>query len=504
MPERKPGMTKDQALIVAGVMAAIAVAALDTTAVGTAMPTIIGQMGGIHVYGWVFSAYLLTATTTVPIFAALADSRGRKPIFLIGLTLFVGGSVLCGFSNSMWQLIAFRAFQGLGAGALQPIAFTIVGDIFEPEQRARMQGVFSSIWGVAAILGPALGGFLTGSVGWRWVFFINLPIGLVSGLLISAALHETFERHREPLDLAGVFTLTGGVAMLLLAITEGNEIGWGSPLFQGLLVGAGLLLAFFARSETRAPRPIFSVHLLRRPIVAAGLAIGSLAGVVMFGLAAYLPPLVQGAHGGTPLAAGMAVGGMSIGWPIGSIISGRALLRRGVRPVVLIGTLFLIAGTGLLTQTVRITPVWYAAFAAAVTGLGMGLASTPILVAIQTAVSWEQRGQATGLVQFSRTIGGAIGTGLLGALLAGAVGPHASDILDPIARRAMPVAELALIRHDVASGLGVIYLILVAAAVGTALLAFWLLPATRIGTPLDRGESGGRPTGHSGPDQRRS
>lgn len=481
-------MTRDQVLIVAGVMAAIAVAALDTTAVGTAMPTIIGQLGGIHVYGWVFSAYLLTATTTVPIFAALADSRGRKPVFLVGLTLFVVGSMLCGLSRSMWQMIAFRAFQGLGAGALQPIAFTIVGDIFEPRQRARMQGVFSSIWGVAAILGPALGGFLTGSVGWRWVFFINLPIGLVSGGLIGAALHESFERHREPLDLAGVFTLTGGVAMLLLAITEGNEIGWGSPLFCGLLVGAGLLLALFARSEARAPRPIFSVRLLRRPIVGAGLAIGSLAGVVLFGLAAYLPPLVQGAHGGTPLAAGMAVGGMSIGWPIGSIVSGRAVLRQGVRPVVLIGTLCLIAGTVLLTQTVRITPVWYAAFAAAVTGLGMGLSSTPILVAIQTAVSWEQRGQATGLVQFSRTIGGAIGTGLLGALLANAVGPRTGDILDPVARRSIPAAELATIRHDLANGLGVIYLILVLAAAGTAILAAWLLPVMRIGETIERPE----------------
>ena len=489
-------MTRDQRLITAGVMAAIAVAALDTTAVGTAMPTIIGQFGGIHEYGWVFSAYLLTATTTVPIFAALADSRGRKPIFLIGLVLFVGGSMLCGLSRSMGELIAFRAFQGLGAGALQPIAFTIVGDIFAPRQRARMQGVFSSVWGVAAILGPALGGFLTGTVGWRWVFYINLPIGLAAGALIGTALHETVERHREPLDLAGVVTLTAGVAMLLLAITEGNDIGWGSPLFVGLLIAAAGMLALFSRSEARASRPIFSPRLIRRPIVAAGLAVGSLSGVVMFGLAAYLPPLVQGAHGGTPLAAGLAIGGMSLGWPIGSIVSGRAILRFGVRPVVLVGAAFLIVGTMLLTQTVHFTPLWYAALAAGVIGLGMGLSSTPILVSIQTAVSWEQRGQATGLVQFSRTIGGAVGTGLLGALLAGAVGPATGDILDPIARRSIPAAQLAGIRHDLARGLGGIYIILALAAVATFALAVWLLPAMRI---VETAE--GNPVAPAGPDR---
>src|SRR5512135_2967456 len=173
-------MTREQLLVTAGVMAGIAVAALDSTVVGTAMPTIIGQLGGIEQYGWVFAAYLLTATTTVPVFSTIADVRGRKPVFLVGLALFVGGSALCGLSQSMVMLIVFRAIQGLGAGAVQPVAFTIVGDLFEPRQRARMQGVFSSVWGVAAILGPALGGVITATVGWRWVFYINVPVGLLA------------------------------------------------------------------------------------------------------------------------------------------------------------------------------------------------------------------------------------------------------------------------------------------------------------------------------------
>ncbi len=485
------GITREQLLVTAGVMAGIAVAALDSTVVGTAMPTIIGQLGGIEQYGWVFAAYLLTATTTVPVFSTLADVRGRKPIFMGGLVLFVGGSALCGLSQSMLMLIIFRAIQGLGAGALQPIAFTIVGDIFPPRQRARMQGVFSSVWGVAAIAGPALGGLITGTVGWRWVFYINVPVGLVAGVLIGAFLHEQIEHRQHRLDIAGAVSLTFGVALLLLAASEGSTLGWLSPIILGSAVGGVLLLAVFVRAERAATEPLISVDLLRRPIVAAGLAIGTLAGVVMFGLTAYVPPLVQGVMGGSPLAAGLAVGAMSIGWPIGSVVSGRAILRWGVRPIVLIGTALLVAGTGLLTQAGTVQSLLYTAVATAVTGLGMGFTTTPLLVAIQGAVSWQQRGQATGLVQFSRTIGGAAGTGLLGALLAASVGSAASVILDPIARNTIPAAQLASYRSGLQTGLGWIYLILVVAAVGAFLLAVRMMPAMQIGE--EEVGAGGRP-----------
>jgi EmrB/QacA subfamily drug resistance transporter len=475
-----PRISRNQVVVTAGVMAGIAVAALDSTVVGTAMPTIIGQLGGISEYGWVFAAYLLTATTTVPIFSTLADSRGRKPVFLAGLALFVGGSVLCGLSGSMLQLIIFRAIQGLGAGAVQPIAFTIVGDIFEPRQRARMQGLFSSVWGVSAIVGPALGGLITSTVGWRWVFYINVPVGVVAALLIGLALHERFERREHRLDWVGMVTLTAGVALLLLAVSEGGQIGWSSPAFIGLMVSAAVLLAIFIRTEGRVAEPLISPELLRRPIVSAGLAVGALAGVVMFGLTAYVPPLVQGVHGGSPLDAGLAVGAMSIGWPIGSILSGRTMLRFGVRPLVLLGAALLVVGTGLLTQAVRIDALSYVAVATGVTGLGMGLTTAPMLVGIQTAVSWNQRGQATGLVQFSRTIGGAVGTGVLGGLLAATVGPAASAILDPVARTTIAASTLAAERGHLATGLGWIYLILLIAAVIALVLAVRLIPAMRI------------------------
>ncbi len=478
-------MTREQLLVTAGVMAGIAVAALDATVVGTAMPTIIGQLGGIGEYGWVFAAYLLTATTTVPVFSTLADVHGRKPIFLIGVALFVGGSMLCGISSSMLQLIVFRAIQGLGAGAVQPIAFTIVGDIFEPRQRARMQGVFSSVWGVSAIVGPALGGLITGTVGWRWVFYINVPVGLVAATLIATFLHERVERREHRLDWVGALTLTGGVALALLAVSEAGNAGLASPLVAGPALGAVALLAGFAVNERRVPEPLVSVELLRKPIVAAGLAIGSFAGVVMFGLTAYLPPVVQGVQGRSPLEAGLAVGAMSIGWPIGSVIGGRAMLRYGSRPVVLVGTGLLVVGTGLLTQAIGVGALWFAAVAAAITGLGMGLTTTPLLVSIQTAVAWNRRGQATGLVQFSRTIGGAVGTGLMGAILAAGVGPRASRVLDPVARATIPAADLATARDALAGGLWWIFLILLLTAAATCLLAIRFMPEVHVGREAD-------------------
>ena len=484
-------ITREQLLISAGVMAGIAVAALDSTVVGTAMPTIIGQLGGIQTYGWVFAAYLLTATTTVPVFSTLADTHGRKPIFLAGLGLFVGGSALCGLSQSMLQLIVFRAIQGLGAGAVQPIAFTIVGDIFEPRQRARMQGLFSSVWGISAIIGPAIGGLITATIGWRWVFYLNVPVGIFAAALIAVVLHERVERREHRLNWLGSVTLTLGVALLLVAPSTGIQLGWTSPVVIGSVAGAAVLLAVFARSEATAVEPLISRELLGRRIVAAGLAIGTLAGVVMYGLTAYVPPLIQGVMGGSPLDAGLVVGAMSVGWPIGSIVSGRTMLRVGVRPIVLLGAALLLAGSLMLLEAGNIRDLWYIAAATGVTGLGMGLITTPTLVAIQTTVSWRQRGQATGLVQFSRTIGGSIGTGLLGALLATAVGPLASAILDPVARTSIPPAALVAARDQVQGGLEWIYLILALAALGVLLLAVRLMPAVRIG---DAGPEAPAPT----------
>ncbi len=485
MPEPRtqalPPLTREQLLITAGVMAGIAVAALDSTVVGTAMPTIIGQLGGLAQYGWVFSGYLLTATTTVPLYSKLADIYGRKPIFMLGLALFVVGSMLCGFSTSMPMLIAFRTLQGLGAGAVQPIAFTIVGDTFEVTRRARMQGFFSAVWGFAAIVGPALGGVITQTIGWRWVFFVNLPVGLVAAALVGIALHEHIEHRQHSIDWAGAATLTGGVALLLYAVSEGGPtFGWASPAFLGLLGLAIASLVAFVWLEPRAPEPLVDLGLLRQPVIAVGLGVGALAGVVMYGLTAYVPPMVQGVHGGTPIDAGVAVAAMSIGWPLGSIIGGRAMLRFGPRPVIVVGTAMLVIGSALLTQLARFPALGYVMLATGITGLGMGLAATTILVVVQSSVDWRQRGMATGLVQFSRTIGGAVGVGLMGAVLTASVGASASAILDPIQLPSIPPAELAAMRDALASGLTVIYVSVLASAIVALVLAVRGMPSIRL------------------------
>lgn len=484
-------LTREQILITAGIMAAIAVAALDSTVVGTAMPTIIGQLGGLSQYGWVVSGYLLTATTTVPLYAKLADLYGRRPIFLLGLALFVGGSMLSGLATSMPLLIAFRTIQGLGAGAVQPMAFTIAGDVFEVRRRARMQGFFSGVWGLSAIVGPLIGGFVTATVGWRWVFYLNLPVGLLAAGLVGGVLREQVIRRSHAIDWWGAATLTGGVALLLVAASEGgSSLGWTNPLLILLLAVAGLLLVAFVLVEGRVREPLVELALLRRPVISAGLGVGALAGVVMFGLTTYLPPLVQGVHGGTPLEAGLAVSAMSIGWPIGSVAGGRAMLRWGPRPVVLAGTSLLVLGTIIVTQVGSVTALWPAALASAITGLGMGLASTTILVAVQTAVAWDRRGMVTGLVQFSRTIGGSVGVGLMGAVLSARVGSNASVILDPIARGSLPAARAAALRGNLAGALQIIYVAMLVCAVLALILALRRMPAIRL-LPPQRGEAPG-------------
>lgn len=477
-----PPLTREQRLVTIGIMAALSVTALDSTVVGTSMPTIIGQLGGISEYGWVFSVYLLASTTTVPLYSRLADMIGRKPVFLVGLALFVGGSALCGLSGSMLQLILFRAIQGAGAGAVQPMSFTIAGDIFEMRQRARMQGLFSSVWGVAAIVGPVIGGVITTTIGWPWVFELNLPVGLIAGLIIWRVFHERFERRPHRLDVPGGLLLTGAIVVLLFAASEaGSLFGWTSPVLVGLVAVSIVLFIAFVRVERRTPEPLIDLDLLRNRLVAAGLTIQVAAGVVMFGLTTYVPPLVQGVHGGTPLQAGLAVGAMSLGWPVGSVIGGRALIRYGARSVVLVGTAMLVAGTAVITQADRFPLLAVPVVGAALTGLGLGLSATTLMVVIQGAVPWNRRGVATGLIQFSRTIGGAVGVGVMGGILTAFVGPASSAILNPTGVSGLSPAALAQARAGLAAGLGPIYLVLLGAAIVAAIVAIRAMPDVRIG-----------------------
>jgi len=477
-----PPITREQRLITVGLMAALAVAALDSTVVGTAMPTIIGQLGGLSAYAWVFSAYLLASTTTVPLYSKLADMHGRKPVFLFGLTLFVVGSALCGLASSMGMLIAFRTLQGLGAGAVQPISFTIAGDIFEPRQRARMQGFFSGVWGVAAIVGPAIGGLITSTVGWPWVFELNIPIGILAGAIIGLRLHERVERRPHRVDWSGAALLSGSVVLLLFAVSEGGSLfGWVSAPFAAMLVGAAVLLWLFVRHAGRVEEPLIDLDLLQIPLIRAGLLIGTLAGIVMFGLTTFVPPLVQGVQGGTPVEAGAVVAAMSIGWPVGSIVAGRSLHRVGARPFVLAGTMLILAGSLAITQATRVPSLAFETMACAVVGLGMGFSSTVLLIMVQGAVAWQRRATATGLVQFSRTIGGSVGVGVMGGVLAAFVGAASSAILDPIGRAGLTPDELAAGRAALEAGLQVVYWLMAVAAAAALVMAIRTMPAARLG-----------------------
>ena len=489
-----PPLTREQRLITVGLMAALAVAALDSTVVGTAMPTIIGQLGGLSEYAWVFSAYLLASTTTVPLYAKLADIHGRKPVFLIGLALFVAGSALCGLASSMWTLIAFRTVQGLGAGAVQPISFTIAGDIFEPRQRARMQGFFSGVWGVAAIVGPAIGGLITSTVGWPWVFELNIPVGILAAAIIGLRLHERLERRPHAIDWAGAALLSGSVVLLLLAVSEGGQLfGWVSAPFAAMLLGAVALFWLFARHSRAVAEPLVDLDLLQVPLIRAGLGIGTLAGIVMFGLTTFVPPLVQGVQGGTAVEAGAVVAAMSIGWPVGSIIAGRLLHSVGARPFVLLGSLLILVGSVAVTQATVLPSLGFETVAVAVVGLGMGFSSTVLLIMVQGAVPWQRRATATGLVQFSRTIGGSVGVGVMGGILAAFVGTASSAILDPIGRAQLSPAQLAAGRDALEAGLVVVYWLMAAAAAAALLMALRTMPAARLG------ESAPAPTDAPGP-----
>jgi EmrB/QacA subfamily drug resistance transporter len=477
-----PALTRPQQLIAAGMMAAIALAALDTTVVGTALPTIAGQLGGLSLLGWVFSAYLLASTVSVPFAAKLADMVGRKPVFLTGLAIFLAASIACGLAGSMEVLVVLRGIQGLGAGAVTTVAFTIIGDAFEPRQRARIQGLFGAVWGVASVAGPALGGLITTTVGWPWVFELNLPIGILAGSIVWRVLDEQVERRDRHLDWTGGALLTLAIVLLLLAVSEvARRFGWASAPTIGLILVSAAVAVVFLRVERRVPEPIVDLALLRHRVIRPSLGIQAIGGLVLFGLTSFVPPMVQGVHGRSPLEAGAVVGTLTIGWPLGSVIGGRALIRWGSRIVVLAGSVLAIVGLAILTQLERFEPFWLAAVGPAIAGFGVGLMSVTVMVTVQSAVPWDQRGVVTGLTQFSRTIAGTVGVGILGGILATFVAGSSSAILDPGARGTLPPADLAAERGSLAAGLTTIYWVLFLA---TAAVLAWVarsLPDVRLG-----------------------
>ncbi len=420
------GLSKRRkALITLATLIGAFLAALDSTVVGTAMPTVIGELGGLELYPWAFASYLLAATVTGPVFGKLSDTYGRKPVYLAGIFLFLLGSVLAGTSQSMAALISFRTLQGLGAGAVQPVAITIMGDIFELETRARVQGLFGAVWGISAVVGPAAGGFITDLISWRWVFYVNVPFGIVAAVLLAATLTESFERREHSPDYLGTALLTGGLVAVLLALLGGTR-----GLSAALFVAGSIVLALFVLVERRAVDPVVPLDLFAERIITVS-ALGNVAmGGVLLGVSVYVPLFVQGALGGTAITAGAAVASLSIGWPVGSFVGGRLLLLTGYRATLLLGSALIALGSALCVPMDSGTSLAYIVVAVVVIGLGLGFSSTSYLVSVQNAVPWRRRGVATSSVVFFRTVGGSVGVAVMGAFLNASLGERYRAAVD--------------------------------------------------------------------------
>lgn len=388
------------------------VSALDQTVVGTALPTVVGDLHGVERYGWVFSAYLLATTASIPLYGRIADITGRKLVYVLAFGLFLLGSTLGGLAQTMDQLILFRAVQGMGAGGLLPVGATILGDIFDARQRGRMQGLFAAVWATAALAGPAIGGVITQTLSWRWTFYVNVPICVIAIVALMVGFHERIERHDRQVDWLGAGALVASTLALLIGLG-------GTPW---ILPAAALAAATFVAIERRATDPLIDFSLFRIPVVVIGIALNLVIGVVLFDLIAYLPPFIQGVQGGTPFEAGAVVATVNIGWQVASIFIGLVLIRLGLRRAVLIGTATMFAGTATLIALGAGAPRIQAAAAASLVGLGIGLFATPALIAAQAEVEWGQRGAVTSLLQFNRSLGSAVGVAVLGLVLNSTLG----------------------------------------------------------------------------------
>lgn len=396
--------------------------AIEGTIVATAIPAIVGDLGGFSHYSWVFSSYLLMTTITVLIYGKLADLFGRKIIISIGIIIFLIGSVLCGFALTMNQLIVYRFVQGIGAGAVMPIATTIIGDIYPKEERAKIQGYLSSVWGISAVMGPAVGGLLVEYVSWRWVFWVNIPIGFIAMIGLWVFLQESNVKRKASIDYVGAILLTVSVSACMLVLVEGG-VQWEWYSMETILISmiSFVTLILFILKERKTPEPMMPFSLWNtRPILIANI-VSFLTGIILIGISSFLPAFVQGVMEKNATIAGFTLTAMSIGWPIASTLSGRLILTIGFRNTSILGGISLVIGGSLFVFIVPEFGPIGAAVSSFFVGVGMGLTSTSFIVLIQEAVAWQQRGIATASNMFMRNLGNTVGAALLGGILNGQI-----------------------------------------------------------------------------------
>ncbi|MCG7342702.1 MFS transporter [Sporosarcina sp. ACRSL] len=408
--------------VLISVMLAMFVGAVEATIVSTAMPAIAGELGGFSRYSWIFSAYLLMSTVTVLIYGKLADLFGRKPVFFVGLSIFLIGSILCGFATSMELLIIYRLIQGLGAGAVMPIATTIVGDIYTTEERAKIQGYLSSVWGVSAVSGPVIGGLIVQYMDWKYVFWVNVPLGLLAMVGIYFFLHEPQTDRKVAIDYKGAVLLTASLSIILFWLVEGGQsFTRFSSISLLLLLLGGALFALFIWIERKAEDPMMPFSIWKNPVILYANLVSLTTGVILIGISSYLPTYVTGVMEQSAMIAGFTLTAMSIGWPIASSVAGHLLIRFGTFSVSFAGGISLVAGSLMfIWMSGESGPLW-AALSSFFVGVGMGLTSTSFIVTIQGAVSREQRGSATAANMFMRNFGNTIGAAIFGAVLNGSL-----------------------------------------------------------------------------------
>jgi EmrB/QacA subfamily drug resistance transporter len=456
------GFRSERGPILIALMLTNGLVAIDSTILATAVPSIVKDIGGFSQFAWLFSIYLLAQAVSVPVYAKLSDVVGRKPIILIGIGLFLLGSIMCGFAWSMPALIAFRVIQGLGAGAVQPMAITIAGDIYTVAERAKTQAYLASVWVISSVVGPTLGGVFSQYLSWRWIFYVNVPLCILAVWMLLRSFHEKIEKRRHKIDYLGASLLTGSLTLIILAVLEGGQAwAWDAPQSVGAFAIGGVLLVAFVLAERKAAEPILPLWVFSRRLLLTTAAVSLGVGAILIGLTSFVPTYLESALGSKPIVAGLILAVLTIGWPLSASMSGRLYLRIGFKKTVLIGMSIVVLGAVILatfTLTPNLVIVGLSCF---IMGAGLGLVATPSLIAAQSSVEWNERGVVTGTNMFARSIGSAVGVAIFGAIanaiLAASGGensPHAVEgatlsvfIAVVIAALATALAALAMPRH---------------------------------------------------------
>ncbi|WP_020578832.1 MFS transporter [Actinopolymorpha alba] len=476
------------AVIFGALLLGVLLAALDQTIVSTALPTIVSDLGGANHLSWIVTAYLLTLTISTPFWGKLGDQYGRKRLFQASIVIFLVGSVLCGQSRTMLELIGFRALQGIGGGGLMVLAMAIVGDVVAPRERGRYQGIFGAAFGVSSVAGPLLGGYFVDYLSWRWVFYINLPIGVLALVAIALTLPARATREAHRIDYLGTLLLAGAAAALVLGTSwGGTQYAWGSPVIVGLFAGAVALVVAWAAVERRAPEPVLPLHLFRLPVFTVASAIATAVGFVMFGTIAYLPVFLQVVHGVSPTSSGLHLVPMVLGILVASVVSGQLVTRTGRYKIFpILGTAVMGVGLYLCSRLTEFSTTAEMSLTFLVLGTGVGLVMQVLITIIQNAVDYKDLGAATSGATFFRSIGGAFGTAVFGAIFANQLAHNVPAVLHghslppgvtpqsvqqrPVQLKTLPASLHDPLVHAFAESLHAAFV----AAIPVALLAFIL------------------------------